>query len=129
MHQQFPTNELSQALTAESAHAAPAHILEGIPDQSVHQAVAGAPHTIYQELWHLAFWQNMTLDWISGIETPYPAATSDPFPSKTQTVAETWEGLCLRFLKDAGALRRLPAIRRAYTQSYDALPVLDIPSA
>ncbi len=102
MHQQLPTNELSQALTAESAHAAPAHILEGIPDQSVHQAVAGAPHTIYQELWHLAFWQHMTLDWISGIETPYPTTTSDPFPSKTQTATETWEQLCLRFLNDAG---------------------------
>jgi hypothetical protein len=83
-------NELAQALTAESAHAAPAHIVEALPDELAHRIVAGAPHTIYQELWHLAFWQQMTLDWISGIETPYPAKTSDPFPTETQPDAEPW---------------------------------------
>jgi uncharacterized damage-inducible protein DinB len=94
-------NELAQALTAESAHAAPAHILEGLPDELAHRAVAGAPHTIYQELWHLAFWQQMTLDWTSGIETPYPAKPTDPFPSSAQTALESWPELCRRFLNGA----------------------------
>jgi len=94
-------NELAQALTAESAHAAPDHILEALPDELAKRTVHGAPRTIYEELWHLAFWQQMTLDWISGIETPYPAKTSDPFPTEEQSVGESWPHLCRRFLEGA----------------------------
>lgn len=112
-------NELAEALTGESAHAAPNHILEALPDELADRTVAGAPHTIYEELWHLAFWQQMTLDWISGIETAYPAKTSDPFPTEVQCQAESWPQLCNRFLEGAkqaasaaGDLTRLTHIVR-----------------
>jgi hypothetical protein len=59
-------NELEQVLAGESAHAAPATILEGLSGEMAHRPVAGAPHTIYRELWHIAFWQRVTLDWIGG---------------------------------------------------------------
>jgi len=49
----------------------------------------------------MAFWQQITLDWISGIETAYPAKTSDPFPTETQSSAESWPQLCRRFLEGA----------------------------
>jgi uncharacterized damage-inducible protein DinB len=93
--------ELAQALIAESAHAAPDHILEALTDELAQCAVSGVPRTIYQELWHLAFWQQMSLDWISGIETAYPAETSDPFPTETQSAGESWPQLCRRFLAGA----------------------------
>jgi hypothetical protein len=63
---------LVQALIGESAAAPPAHILEGLPSEFAHRAVAFAPHTIYDELWHIAFWQQVTLDWVTGIEMPFP---------------------------------------------------------
>jgi uncharacterized damage-inducible protein DinB len=91
-------NELAQALVAESAHATPTHILEALSEDLVHRVVPGAPHTIYQELWHLAFWQQITLDWISGVETAYPKKTSDPFPTEEQAAGEPWPALCRRFL-------------------------------
>jgi uncharacterized damage-inducible protein DinB len=94
-------NELAQALTADSAHAAPDHILEALTDELASLAVSGAPHTIYQELWHMAFWQQITFDWISGIETPYPVKTSDAFPSDLQSSSESWPQLCSRFLEGA----------------------------
>lgn len=94
-------NELAQALTSESAHAAPAHILEALTDELAHSVITGAPHTIYQEVWHLAFWQRITLDWISGTETPYPTTTRDPFPTEAQAAAESWSQLCSRFLDGA----------------------------
>jgi uncharacterized damage-inducible protein DinB len=94
-------NELAQTLIAESAFPAPADILEAMSDELAHRAVPGAPHTIYQELWHLAFWQQITLNWITGIETPYPARPSDPFPTEAQAAAEPWANLCRRFLDGA----------------------------
>ena len=77
-------NELAQALIAESYAAPPSHILEGLTDDLVHRELPNVPHTIYAELWHLAFWQQITLDWIAGIETPYPNQPSDGFPQKSR---------------------------------------------
>lgn len=91
--------ELAAALVADSAFAAPANILEALPDELVHRAVPRAPHTIYQELWHLAFWQQITLDWIAGVETPFPTKTTDPFPTEAQAAAEPWTQLRQRFLE------------------------------
>ncbi|HTR38234.1 MAG TPA: DinB family protein [Bryobacteraceae bacterium] len=55
-------NELERALTGDSAAAPAAHILEGLSDDLVHRRIPGAPHSIYEELWHLAFWQQISLD-------------------------------------------------------------------
>jgi uncharacterized damage-inducible protein DinB len=96
-----PANELSHALLGESYAASPAHILEGLSDDLVHRRLVNTPHTIYEELWHLAFWQQVTLDWIQGIEMPFPDKPSDGFPSPPDIAAETWGQLCRRFLQTA----------------------------
>jgi uncharacterized damage-inducible protein DinB len=92
-------NELAQALIAESYAAPPSHILEGLTDDLVHRELPNIPHTIYAELWHLSFWQQITLDWIAGIETPYPTKPSDGFATKPYT--EPWQQLRQRFLSGA----------------------------
>jgi len=94
-------NELEQALIGDSAAAPPAHILEDLSDGVVHAATAGAPHTIYQELWHAAFWQQVSLEWIAGVETPCPERAALGFPTEAQAEAEPWEELRRRFLEGA----------------------------
>ena len=89
-------NELQQALIGDSAAAPPAHILEGLPGDLAHRAIEGAPHTIYQELWHIAFWQQVTLDWVNGIETPFPDRPSAGFPPDGN---EPWDQLRERFFQ------------------------------
>jgi uncharacterized damage-inducible protein DinB len=104
-------SELEEALKGESAHAAPRHILEGLGADVVHREIAGAPHAIYQELWHIAFWLQMSLDWIAGVETEYPVRPGDAFPSKVETERESWEALCQRFfrgIEEAAAMTRDP---------------------
>jgi uncharacterized damage-inducible protein DinB len=92
-------NELQQTLIGDSAAAPPAHILEGVPSDLAHRAIEGAPHTIYQELWHIAFWQQVTLDWVSGVETPFPADPSAGFPNPGDAGLEHWDQLCQRFFR------------------------------
>jgi hypothetical protein len=94
-------NELERALIADSAAAPPSHILEAVDDGLAHREFTGAPHTIYEELWHLSFWEQMTLDWVRGIETPVPAHASAGFPTEGAKLDEPWEPLCRRFLKGA----------------------------
>jgi hypothetical protein len=90
-------NELVQAIIGDSAAAPPAHILEGVGGDLAHRPLDGAPHTIYQELWHITFWQQVTLDWVSGIETPFPHHPSDGFPKESDAVREPWDELRHRF--------------------------------
>ena len=88
-------NELGRALIGNSAFAPPHHIVEGVDDQLAHQKPAGAPHSIYEELWHMDFWQRVTLDWVSGRPTPSPQHASQGFPADT---TESWPSLRDRFL-------------------------------
>jgi uncharacterized damage-inducible protein DinB len=92
-------NELEQVLIGDSAAAPPARILEAVTNDLAHRVIEGAPHTIYQELWHITFWQQVTLDWVNGIETPFPAHPSAGFPNQQDTDLEPWSELCRRFFE------------------------------
>lgn len=101
--------ELERALVGDSAAVPPSHLLEGIDEFLVDAMVVGAPHTIYAELWHVTFWQQMTLDWIAGRETPVPEHASGGFPVAQDRAAESWEALRARFfagLEGAAAVAR-----------------------
>ena len=89
--------ELEKALTADSFAASPSHILEAIDEALAHRTHSGAPHTIYAELWHITYWQQISLDWIAGTETPVPLHASEGFPSPSQTSEELWLELTQRF--------------------------------
>lgn len=103
--------ELEEVLVGESYAAAPAKILEGLNDDLAHRVPAGVPHSIYEEVWHMAFWQRVTLDWISGVETPFPASPRDGFPTVLDAERETWNQLRERFL--TGAAESAAAARNA----------------
>jgi uncharacterized damage-inducible protein DinB len=91
--------ELEQILSGDGAAAPPSHILEGLSQGIVHRLPGNAPHSIYEELWHLTFWQQIALDWIDGVETPFPASARDGFPTVLDAEREDWEQLCARFFQ------------------------------
>lgn len=91
--------ELEQTLIGNSYAAAPSHILEDLSEDLARHEIPNIPHSIHAELWHAAFWQQVTLDWVRGIETPFPAKPSDGFPPSENH--ETWEQLRARFLDTA----------------------------
>jgi uncharacterized damage-inducible protein DinB len=91
--------ELEQVLVGDSASAPPAFLLEGLKSDAAHRLLKGAPHTIYEELWHIAFWQQITLDWVQGIETPFPVHASGGFPTERDTDWESWDQLQERFFR------------------------------
>jgi len=90
--------ELEQVLGGDSAHTEPAAILEGLSSEAAAIKVTGAPRNIYEELWHIAFWQQMTLDWVRGIETPYPLRPENAFPTANDAARDSWDQLRQRFL-------------------------------
>jgi uncharacterized damage-inducible protein DinB len=100
-------NELALTFIGDSAHAPASHILEALPDELAHAPVPGATHTIYEELWHATYWQQVMLDRISGLGTPSPDHNAASFPSAEQTQAEPWPSLCARFLAGAAKAARI----------------------
>jgi uncharacterized damage-inducible protein DinB len=94
-------NELALCFTGDSAHTPPSHILENLPEELAHWRVAGAPHTIYEELWHATFWQRVMLERVSGLGTASPDHNAVSFPGTEQTEGESWASLCQRFLAGA----------------------------
>ena len=62
-----------------------AHILEGLTLEQVSARPAGAPHSIFEELWHAAEWQRIVLDrdeaaferWELGGQFPSTPAPED----------------------------------------------------
>lgn len=92
-------NELQELLIGAGAFAPPAHIVEGLSDELVHRKPPGAPHSLYEELWHATFWQQVSLDWIAGVETSFPARPMDGFPTVLDMEREDWAALHARFLR------------------------------
>ena len=91
--------ELEQILSGDGAAAPPDFILEALPADLALQRSPGAPRSIYEELWHITFWQQVSLDWINHIETPYPEHASAGFPTEHDTALEDWESLKNRFFR------------------------------
>jgi uncharacterized damage-inducible protein DinB len=92
-------NELERTLTGDSFAAPPIHILEGIDDALAHREFPHVPRTIYAELWHITFWQQISLDWVRGIPTPNPASAAAGFPTHVDVERESWSELCARFAR------------------------------
>lgn len=89
--------ELEQLIAGDGAAAPPEFILEALPGALANQRIDGAPRSIYEELWHITFWQQVSLDWVRGIETPYPEHASGGFPTGSDAANEDWESLKTRF--------------------------------
>jgi uncharacterized damage-inducible protein DinB len=92
-------NELAKSLIADSAFAPPKNVLQALPGEAAHAkpqtSLGSAPHSIYDEVWHMAYWQDISLDWVQGKPTPVPEHAAGGFPSDT---SEGWGNLRDRFL-------------------------------
>ncbi|HEY1807054.1 MAG TPA: DinB family protein, partial [Acidobacteriaceae bacterium] len=78
-------NELALCFIGDSAHTPPSHILEAVPDAMAHAHVPGATHTIYEELWHATYWQQVMLERVKSLGTPSPEHNAASFPTVEQT--------------------------------------------
>ncbi|HWT66945.1 MAG TPA: DinB family protein [Terracidiphilus sp.] len=92
-------NELQRVLVGDAAAAAPGQIVSGVTEEMAHRKPAGVPRSLYEELWHVTFWTEISLDWVGGVATPYPASAVDGFPTVTEMERESWAALTARFLR------------------------------
>lgn len=73
---------LPKLLTGEGAFANVRNVLEGIEFKQLGQRPEGAPHSIFEELWHTVYWQDLVLDWIEGGDRPAPDHAAASWPQE-----------------------------------------------
>lgn len=103
---------LPKLLYGEGAFARVEHIFEGMTLEHVSSRPQHAPHSIYQELWHIVYWQRLMLAWARGEKSPAPRHASEGWPEKGPASEAEWQALVAEFLegiKRAGDIAANPA--------------------
>lgn len=73
------------------------HILDGLTPQQVGVRPAGAPHSIYEELWHAAEWQRIVLDRDEAAQKNWEQFPPHPAPENEAV----WHALVQGFIADS----------------------------
>lgn len=90
---------LQKLLVSNGAFAAPAHILEALSAKEAQVRPPGAPHNLYEELWHTDFWQRLMLSVIRSEPVSYPKHAAESWPNDNERLTdEAWHRLIERFL-------------------------------
>ena len=90
---------LQRLLIADGAFVTPAHVLEHLAVEQAKTHPTGAPHSLYEELWHTDFWQRLMLSVIRGEPVAYPEHAAQSWPEDNDTLTEeAWQELISRFL-------------------------------
>ena len=99
-----------------------AHILSGLTLEQVGVRPAGAPHSIYEELWHAAEWQRLTLDRDAAALERWERG--EQFPSRPGPENEAaWQELVGSFIAHSERAVRLSQDEAwLETDETDALP-------
>jgi hypothetical protein len=63
---------LSRAMSGSEAHVELSRALEGLGWEDAGRHVTGIPHTIYQLVNHMIYWQRWTVEWLDGKDPPLP---------------------------------------------------------
>ncbi len=92
---------LGHALRGEGAHVEVAAALDGMEWQLARRRPAGAPHTVFQLLGHMIYWQDVFIQRLTGAHAPGPAHAAAGWPGNEAPVSEhEWLAAVGRF--DAG---------------------------
>ena len=92
---------LQKLLVSDGAFATPAHVLESLTAKEAQMRPPGALHSLYEELWHMDFWQRLMLSVIRGKSAAYPEHAAEGWPKDNESLTdETWNDLVARFLAE-----------------------------
>lgn len=90
---------LQKLLISDGAFVTPAQVLESLSATQAKVRPSGAPHSLYEELWHTDFWQRLMLSVIRGAPVSYPEHAEQSWPDDNETLTdEAWHNLIERFL-------------------------------
>lgn len=99
--QQIPSElreAVLRALTGEGAHVQSASALAGLDWRFAGTRPDGAPHSAFEIVNHLVYWQDHALAWLAGDKPATPKHDADSWPGPAAPAsAEVWDAAVARF--------------------------------
>jgi uncharacterized damage-inducible protein DinB len=98
---------VGQALSGKGAHVEAKSVFEGLDWKAAGSRPEGVPHSLFQLLNHMIYWQDWAVKWLDGKKPPVPEHASGSWPgSPGPASAEDWEGAVSGFLSGLNDLKR-----------------------
>jgi uncharacterized damage-inducible protein DinB len=89
---------LARLLNGEGAFAKVPHILEELTLERVSTRPTGAPHSIFEEVWHIVYWQRYVLSAARGRSPAAPSKAEESWPDSAAPEDEAaWQALVEQF--------------------------------
>jgi uncharacterized damage-inducible protein DinB len=98
---------MSNALSGKGAHVATPNIFAGVDWKTAGKSPAGVPHSIFQLLWHLSYWQDWAVEWLGGGNPAIPKHAAASWPAKPAPAnAREWQRAVRGFRRELDRLAR-----------------------
>ncbi len=91
---------LENALHGSGSHADTRTIFSGLDWQRAGTRPAGAPHSVFEILHHMLFWQEWAVKWLGGKKPPVPKHAAGSWPGSARPATkEEWDQAVTRYLE------------------------------
>ena len=89
---------VGRALSGKGAHAASAQVFSGLDAQAAGTQPENLPHTLFQILSHIVYWQEWVVKWLDGEKPRVPKHASGSWPATAAPANEKeWQTIVKRF--------------------------------
>lgn len=79
---------LQRGIRGTNAHTDAAGVFEGLDWQQAGEKPEGCPHSVWQLLWHMNYWQDFTLAYLKGEAPRNPEHAEESWPEQSMPASE-----------------------------------------
>jgi len=96
-----------RALSGRGAHVRTADVFSGLDWKTAGSRPTGAPHSVYQVLKHMSYWQEWVVAWLRGESPAGPRHASGSWPAEAGPASRrAWDEAVREFRRGLRALER-----------------------
>lgn len=95
------------ALDGRGSHTQSIKIIDGLDQSMATHASDGDIFTSWELLWHLVFWQDLTIEALMGKKIDWKWAMKNDWPSAEIQAKDSWEDLVKRFKEGVTKMQEL----------------------
>ena len=104
--QVLPSNA-ARALSGQDSHVTGTNVLDGLDWKIAGIRLEGVPHTLFQLVNHMIYWQEWGIKWLDGLRPKSPKHATGSWPGKEAPHSRgEWESAVRRFRKALQGLQQ-----------------------
>jgi uncharacterized damage-inducible protein DinB len=102
-----PERLAHRALSGKASHVQTKEVFSGLDWKTARSKPRGVPHSIYQLLKHMSYWQDWVVAWLKGGSPAVPRHASGSWPAEVgPSSRRDWDETVKQFRRGLGTLER-----------------------